>query len=56
MAELVKRHEEQIIEKEKECLVRLTQRDDVNRVTFNELRNLVNRQQRMIVKRTRHSF
>ncbi|CAF4453440.1 unnamed protein product, partial [Rotaria sp. Silwood2] len=49
MAELVKRHEEQIIEKEKECLVRLTQRDDVNRVTFNELRNLVNRQQRMIV-------
>ncbi|CAF2498829.1 unnamed protein product [Rotaria sp. Silwood2] len=50
MAELVKRHEEQIIEKEKECLVRLTQRDDVNRVTFNELRNLVNRQQRMIVK------
>ncbi|CAF3415486.1 unnamed protein product [Rotaria socialis] len=50
MADLVKRHEEQIIEKERECLVRLTQRDDVNRVTFNELRNLVNRQQRMIVK------
>jgi hypothetical protein len=39
-----------MIEKEKDCLARLTQRDDVNRVTFNELRNLVNRQQRMIVK------
>jgi transcriptional regulator of heat shock response len=50
MTELIKRHEEQMIEKEKECLTRLTQRDDVNRTTFNELRNLVNRQQRMIVK------
>lgn len=50
MTELIKRHEEQMVEKEKDCLTRLTQRDDVNRTTFNELRNLVNRQQRMIVK------
>ncbi|CAF1207838.1 unnamed protein product [Rotaria sordida] len=50
MAESVRRHEEKIIEKEKECLGRLTQRDDVNRITFNELRNLVNQQQRMLVK------
>lgn len=46
----VKRHEEQLVEKEKDCLARVTQRDEVNRVTFNELRALVNRQQRMIVK------
>ena len=46
----VKRHEEGLIEKEKDCLQRLTQRDEVNRTTFNELRNLVGRQQRMIVK------
>lgn len=50
MTELIKRHEEQMVDKEKDCLTRLTQRDDVNRTTFNELRNLVNRQQRMIVK------
>lgn len=50
LTESIKRHEEQTIEKEKDCLARLTQRDEVNRTTFNELRNLVNRQQRMIVK------
>jgi len=50
ITELIKRHEEQTIEKDKDCLTRLTQRDEVNRTTFNELRNLVNRQQRMIVK------
>lgn len=50
ITELIKRHEEEIVEKEKDCLTRLTQRDEINRVTFNELRNLVNRQQRMIVK------
>ncbi|UJR30782.1 hypothetical protein I4U23_018302 [Adineta vaga] len=50
ITELIKRHEEQILEKETDCLARLKQRDDVNRTTFNELRNLVNRQQRMIVK------
>lgn len=50
LTESIKRHEEEIVEKEKDCLSRLTQRDEINRVTFNELRNLVNRQQRMIVK------
>jgi hypothetical protein len=50
MTELVKRHEEQMIEKETDCSTRLKQRDESNRTTFNELRNLVNRQQRMIVK------
>ena len=50
ITESIKRHEEQMMDKEKECLARLTQRDDVNRTTFNELRDLVNRQQRMIVK------
>ena len=50
MTDVVKRHEEQMLDKEKDCLVRLAQRDEVNRSTFNELRNLVNRQQRMIVK------
>ncbi|CAF1444902.1 unnamed protein product, partial [Didymodactylos carnosus] len=50
MTDLVKRHEEQLIEREKECLNRLTERDNINGATFNELRNLVNRQQRMIVK------
>lgn len=50
ITELIKRHEEQTIEKDKDCLTRLTQRDEVNRTTFNELRDLVNRQQRMIVK------
>ena len=56
MTDLVKRHEEQMLEKEKDCLVRLAQRDEVNRSTFNELRNLVNRQQRMIVKFGRPSL
>ena len=39
-----------MVEKEADCLSRLKQRDEINRATFNELRNLVNRQQRMIVK------
>ncbi|CAF1683313.1 unnamed protein product, partial [Adineta ricciae] len=49
ITELIKRHEEQMVEKEADCLSRLKQRDEINRTTFNELRNLVNRQQRMIV-------
>jgi hypothetical protein len=39
-----------MLEKDKDCLARLAQRDDVNRTTFDELRSLVHRQQRMIVK------